>query len=174
MTTIPLELADTGDIVGFETGGDFGRLIGLGQFLWDRQNPWRSVHHVGVLTKASPHPGVAVVTQAARKVDSAFLDEIGGGCPYTIFRCPPEVDRERVAHQALSLVGDPYGVLTICSIALNILTPRQVPVPSFREDGTFICSALAAYCLHAGGWEHELVASNVYGVMPSQIAEALA
>ena len=180
MTAINLADARPGDIVAFETGGIFGRLIQLGQWLRRSDRRYRRFHHIAVIVdydgcgnegRASPHNWLCV--QAARHVDIASLGQAASrGCPFTVFACPPDVDRSLVIAQARALVGIEYGVLTIVSIGVDILTPRSLRV-SFRAGGdpTLICSALGALCLHAGGWLHEW--QDIYQVTPADLVGAL-
>lgn len=176
-----MNLADAqpGDLIAFETRGIFGRLIQLGQWLKRSDRRYRRYHHIAVLVDQvanTPHgpadPANWLAVQAARRVDVAHVDEIARGCPFTVFACPKGVARSKVVVQADKFVGIEYGVLTIVSIALNILTPRFLRV-SFRAGGdpTLICSALGALCLHAGGWLHEW--PDFYQVTPADLVGAL-
>lgn len=181
MSAIPLASAQPGDIVAFESKGLFGSLIGLGQWIRHKDRRYRRFHHIAVITSYASAPSMLGVkdpqnwmcTQAARRVDERRLSEIGNGCPYTVFACPPGVSREYVVAQATQLVGAEYGVLSILSIALNILTPSFFHLPSIREDGTWICSALGAWALHAGGWRVEAIQRNIYEVTPADLVGAL-
>jgi hypothetical protein len=172
--TITLAEAAPGDIVAFETKGFFGRLIQLGQWLRRKDRSDRRFHHIAVLREQIPNtpdpadPKNWVVVQAAKRVDRAYVDAVAGGRPYVVLSCPPGVNRELVLAEADAQLGAEYGVLTIVSIAFNVLTPFRI---GLRADATWICSALGAWCLHRGGWGQQW--PDVYSVTPADLVGAL-
>lgn len=170
MTTVPLAQARPGDIVACETKSTFGRLIGFGQWLRRADRSARRFHHIGVLVTPGATERTAEVVQAARRVDVATVAEAAGGGAYVVVSCPPGVDRAKVVAQARACVGERYGVLSIVSIVVSLLAPKGV---TFRRPGTWICSALGAWSLHAGGWLGLNGAGDVYSITPAELVEAL-
>jgi hypothetical protein len=67
-------------------------------------------------------------------------------------------------------VGAEYGFGSIASIVVTELSPRPVRF-DFRRGGTWICSALGAEALRAGGWYHQW--PDIYQVRPAQLYSAL-
>jgi hypothetical protein len=183
MPIIPLSEAQPGDLVAFNTRGMFGRLIQLGQWLRRADRPFRRWHHIAVIVDHFPDatghgsdgdpadPASWIVVQAARRVDKVWLDDVSPNRPFAVLRCPDGVNRSEVVAQANALIGAKYGILSVLSIAFNLLTPKFVHV-DWRRDSTWICSALGAWCLHAGGWLHPW--SSIYEVLPADLAVALA
>lgn len=180
--SISLGDAQPGDIIGFQRRDAFGILIGIGQRLRHPGKAWRPytrIHHIAVVEKYAPvttpedkdDPQNWVCIQAARRVDRDTVENIANGQPFVVMKLPPEVWRACVVEQAEDLVGTDYGVLSIVSIALNVLTPSWLHI-DFRRARTVICSALGAICLHAGGWLHSW--GDFYEVMPCELIEALA
>ena len=90
----------------------------------------------------------------------------GGGCE--IVPLPAGVDRAKVLEFLRAQVGRKYGFVTIASILITIIGPSflNVMVPD-----TWICSAVVAEGLRAGGWIHNW--PDVYQVSPAQLSEAL-
>ena len=79
-----------------------------------------------------------------------------------------DADRLQVVDWAISVVGRPYGYLTIASIALDLLSPAFF---HFRSGETLICSQLAAKALEHGGWRCPKIDTS--HVMPSDLAKWL-
>jgi hypothetical protein len=63
--------------------------------------------------------------------------------------------------------GYKYGWFTIASIAWNIITPR---IMDFHRNGTFICSALVAQCMLAGGYPLP-ISIDLDQVSPAELAQ---
>ncbi len=78
-------------------------------------------------------------------------------------------DPNTIVAQAHKIVGAKYGFMTIASIVVNLLTPKWIRFPDFRRGTTFICSAAAAWCLHAGGADIETY--DIYQIFPTELYE---
>lgn len=169
MTTrigIPLDQAQPGDIVAYETPGDFGRLIGVYQTLRRDLKPYSKWHHIAVVVEAGAGVKTKVV-QAARRADTVgILEPVSDEDDIIVLPCPPGVDRAKVVEQANALVGSNYAVLSILSIVA--LYPLKL---SLRRDGTWICSAAGAECLHAGGFIYPW--RDMATVVPAELVRAL-
>lgn len=153
-----------GWIVFAHSNGLAGRLIRLGEWLrWRRGAYW---NHVAILSECE---GEWRVIQAdIRGVNEAPLDSIG---KYQMFPPPQGCDPTAVLQfaQEAVRVKSKYGLLSILSIAVDILTPNWFP--EIRRDNTYICSALVGEALRFGGWLHTW--GSVYTVTPSQLWEAM-
>lgn len=165
-------LPQPGSIIFCHSKGLVGWFIRLGQRL---RSPLSDAYwnHVAIMAYPGSDGRPRVIQAGGRGVEYAPLRDLD--CEYVevptenfagILRTP--VDREAVVQQAHALVGDHYGWLTIASIILNLLTPKWLRVPAFRRGGTFICSALAAWCLHAGGADLDVY--DIYQVSPAELA----
>ncbi len=81
---------------------------------------------------------------------------------------PVGVDTELQLDFLHNQIGSRYGFLTAVSIVFTLLLPRFINV---MLPNTWICSALAAEGLRAGGWLHNW--PDLYQVTPAQLFEAL-
>jgi len=111
-----------------------------------------------------------VVGQAeARGVTlGATLATVAPGGSYEIVPVPAGVDRAKELEFLRAQVGRRYGFVTIASILITILTPVFLNV---MASDTWICSAVTAEGLRAGGWIHNW--PDIYQVNPAQLADAL-
>lgn len=190
---IPLADAQPGDLVFVQSKGFFGFIIRIGQRLqvlgvfrgvlsyvarrrWSELTRLCKWSHVAVLEGFMPQgtqdrgdPRNWIVRQAAAKgIDTAYLDEVGGvGAKRIVIPLSAwvavdgsPVSRDRVLAFVTSCRAE-YGVLTILSIVLNLFTPKLVDI---RREGTLICSALAACALWTGG--ADAAAADVYQISP--------
>lgn len=167
-----VEIPEPGDIIFCHSKGLVGWFIRLGQRM---RSPLSDAYWNHVAIMAYPDPdGTPRVIQAAgagveylplRHLDCEYIAVSAERFPGVLSAA---VDRDAVVNQAHALVGDHYGWLTILSIIVNILTPKWFHFPAFRRGGTFICSALAAWCLHAGG--ADINAYDIYQVTPAELA----
>ena len=180
-TTIPtVSLSDTrvGDAVFCHSTGMIGKAIRLGQRLHGFAPEYRVWNHIAWLDEPIYEGGKIVdwhVGQAIGKgVDNThLLSSVAPGGHYEIIPLDafPTIDgkplnRDRVIDTLRAEVGQEYGYLTIAAEVFNILTPEAINI-DFRKDGTWICSGLYAYALHAGGGA---VRGDLYHVMPAEIA----
>lgn len=145
-----------------------GWAIRLGERLRFRSGDF--YNHVAVLDHQLPTGDWVVVQAVARGVAKGRLSEIapGGSCAVVAV---PNVARTRVVGFARSQLGKEYGWLSVVSVALQVLLPRRFPLPAFRSDRTWICSALAAEAARFGGWLHDW--PTIYRVVPSELYAAL-
>ena len=152
--------AKAGDIVVAHSKGIFGWLIRFGT-----RSRW---NHAAIIVEAGDDPLVAQAE--ARGVVTARLSTVAPGGYTAILPCPAGVDRHSVVEFAMDQVNTPYGFFTILSIAITILTPIFIHI-NFRRGDTYICSALAAFALLAGGWMKKW--PDFYQVSPAKLAVAL-
>lgn len=166
-------LPDPGDIIFFHSNGFVGSMIRLGERLRHPTQPhW--TNHVGVVVEPGASGFPRIVQAGASGVAYAYLKDIDASYQVVATERFPSVteyavDRASVVEQAHALVGAKYGWLTIISIILNVLTPKWIRVPDFRRGTTYICSAAAAWCLHAGGADIDTY--DIYQIMPSELRE---
>lgn len=155
-----------GDCVLADTRGAYGRLIQFGQALrWKRHSRW---HHGAIVTQIDPDGQVWCV-QMAKHGEKVKIEEIAPGRPLKIIPCPKGVDRKKSVDYANKIVGTDYGILTIVSIAITILTPGAFRI-DFRHEGTLICSAAVARSWEHGGWDCPV---DPFSITPAQIDELL-
>lgn len=140
-----------GDLVLAHSKGLFGWLIRLAESI--RWHPQRYWNHAAIVVEVADEK-VFVVQMGRRCVRSRLMDVAPGGV-IGVRPAPPGIDVRRAVAYAERLVGTDYGILTLFSIALNLLTPRFLHVDFRRADhgqGTLICSALVARAWEHGGW----------------------
>jgi hypothetical protein len=148
-------------------------MIRLGEWLrHPTESSW--ANHVGVIVEPGIDRLPRIVAAGARGVAYAYLKDIDAEYEVVSARSfmgnmGGVIDPQRVVEQAHELVGAKYGWLTITSIVLNILTPKWLRVPIVRRGSTYICSAAAAWCLHAGGGLIMDALGDVYQIMPSEL-----
>lgn len=170
-------LPQPGDMLFFHSAGFVGRMIRLGERLRHPTQPhW--VNHVGVCVEPDGDGLPRIVQAGASGVAYAYLKDIDAAYDIVEAERFPVIgddptwglpDRISIVAQAHDLVGAKYGWLTIISIVLNVLTPKWIRVPDFRRGTTYICSAAAAWCLHAGGADIDTY--DIYQIMPSELRE---
>lgn len=169
--------------IGFSHGiGIVADAIRLDQRLCG--DPDWQVNHAFILDSPIMDGGIVIdwyVIQAeghgvtGRRLDGtpfhrAKLTQVAPGGYYEILTPPPDVNLSNVVAFAKQEVGAEYGFFSIASLVITELTPRYVRF-DFRQDGSWICSALAAEALRAGGWLQRW--PDVYQVRPSQLRAAL-
>ena len=102
-------------------------------------------------------------------MNAAKLTSVG---EFYIQGLPEGVDAERVIKFHESQMGSKYSILSILSILIDIITPNFFP--EFRRDRTWVCSALVAEGLRAGGWFTEKSNwGSIYTVTPSQLFDSM-
>lgn len=94
--------------------------------------------------------------------------EIFSPPPYGRIRRPSSFSTEKQLEFLRSQVGAKYGYLTILSIVTTLVLPNFINV---MLPNTWICSALAAEALRAGGWIHNW--PDIYQTNPAQLYEVL-
>ena len=155
-----------GDIVFAHGKGFISRAIRLAERLRFQKNDahW---NHVAVITATGPR-GYRIVQAESRGVTAGWFkspDEIAE--KVEVVKCPAP-DRAKMIAFANGEVGATYGFLTIASIAVSYVVPWWITV---RLPGTWVCSALGAESLRAGGWVHRW--DDIYQVSPAQLYEAV-
>ena len=159
-----------GDVIFAHAKKDFiGRAIQLAERLrWNGGARW---NHAAIITDVDKVAGKIQIVQAeSRGVTCKWFNSPGDIAPngqvLVIRRRQP--DYLKSVEFAKAQVSDPYGYLTILSIAVNIVAPWFLTV---RKPGTWICSALVAESLRAGGWLHDW--QDIYMVSPAQLYDAV-
>jgi hypothetical protein len=159
-----------GDVIFAHAKKDFiGRAIQLAERLrWNGGSLW---NHAAIITDVDKVAGKIQIVQAeSRGVTCKWFNSPGDIAPnghvLVIRRRQP--DYLKSVEFAKSQVSDPYGYLTILSIAVSIVAPWFLTV---RKPGTWICSALVAESLRAGGWLHDW--QDIYMVSPAQLYDAV-
>lgn len=157
-----------GDLVFAHSNGIMGRIIRLGERIRFRKGvQW---NHVAIIDRMMEDGDWLIIQAEARGVTKdKRLSSIAPGGRYKVVRLPSGISRQKVLDFAHDQVGSRYGWLTILSIAIDILTPFWVP--SFRTRNSWICSAISAEALRAGGWIHEW--SDIYLVTPTMLHQAV-
>ena len=154
-----------GSIGVAHTPGAMGRLIRFGEAIrLHRGSHW---NHAFIVSDQVGETGSPYIIQAQIKgvTDSMTLEELPG--EYHIFSLPKGGNRARVLRFAKAQVGISYGLFTIVSIAIDILTWNWSP--SFRagRKQSWICSALAFESLRFGGYLRNVV--DIYEVTPAEL-----
>ena len=163
---IDLEQAQAGDLVFCHSKGIIGRAIRLGE--WIRWRGGSAHNHVAVLDTKQLDGWTVIQAEARGVTAGSKLATIAPGGSYVIVQAPEGVDRDKVLAFARGQVGDCYGYVAIASVIVTILTPWFVNV---TLPFTWICSAVSAESLRAGGWIHRW--GSVESVTPAQLWEAL-
>jgi len=172
MTDCVFNLAPTEIGMGYtgyaKTTGQVGRLIRIGERIKLHHSTYNHVFTVIgtgdtyediIVVQATPVHGIIVsklteISQAAMIID--------------LLPPPRGCSGEKVAEFANNQVGDPYDILTIACIALDVLTPEWFV--AFRRPGSWICSALGGEALRFGGFYLDL--GDIYTITPQQLFDA--
>jgi len=99
----------------------------------------------------------------------AKLSSVAPGGYYEVVAPPSGINLADVVGFAREEVGAEYGFFSIASLVIDQISPKWFP--AFRRRDTWICSALAAEALRAGGWLHDW--DDVYQVRPAQLRAAV-
>lgn len=157
-----------GDIGFARTKGLMGHLIRIGEYVKFRSCDFN--HTFVVVGTGQTYDAVWVVQAELRGVTLRRLSELLPDASEIHFLAPPpEAKPLKVAEFALAQLGDPYGVLTIACIALDIITPDTFV--AFRREGSWICSALSAEALRYAGWYFDF--GDIYIVTPTALWKAM-
>jgi len=155
-----------GDAILANTKGLYGRIIQFGQKLkWSGHSKW---HHAAIVTDIDSN-GQVWVFQMARHGEIVKLEDVAPGREIKIIPCPDGVNRADAVAYAKILVGTDYGILTIVSIAINVLTPGSIRF-DLRHEGTLICSAAVARCWEHGDW---YCPTDPFTITPAEIDQIL-
>lgn len=172
-----------GSLVFCHSQGFIGKAIRLGEWLRFRKGDF--YNHVAILKepvglKPKLINGTVVdwlvddwiVIQAESRgvTETGLLSTVAPGGSYQVVKIPGADGRKVVAF-AQSQVGSKYGWLSILSLALRILTPKWLMLPSLRSYRTWICSALGGEAVRYAGWLRDW--PDVYAVTPSELYAAI-
>lgn len=157
-----------GDIGWAHTNGLMGRLIRVGEAVRGKKgSEW---NHQFIVDSPVPAEDDWFVVQATLQgvTNTGRLSEFP---KYHVEHPPIGVDPERVLLFARAQVGVEYSLMTILTIALDIVTWDWFP--SFRGSRlqSWICSAVVNESLRFAGWLHDFV--NIYTVTPQDGWDAL-
>lgn len=156
-----------GDIVFAHTTGLLGRAIRLGERLrWNEHaSRWNHACVVSRVTKGETYVIEATLKGVIESPLSKYQDCM-------VIAPPVEVDVAKVVTFHKAQLGSKYGVLSIFCIMTDLVTGNWVP--SFRRDGSWICSALTAEGLRYGGWfTPDSNFGDIYTPTPAQVWQAL-
>lgn len=159
-----------GTLVFVHSHGLAGKAIRLGE--WLRFRDGRFWNHVAIVSdQTCPCSSPRVIQAEGHGVtDTACLSTIAPGGQYEEVIVPDAWDEDILAF-AKTQVGKKYGWLSIVSIAVQIILPRWLTLPSLRSESTWICSALAGESARVGGWLHDW--PDIYRVVPSELYAAI-
>lgn len=160
--------AAPGSLVFCHSTGLIGRAIRLGERLRFRTGAF--YNHVAIIadTDADPH---VIQAEASGVTSNGTLSSVAPGGSYLIYPLPDGVDPAKVLRFARSQVGLSYGWLSILSLAIQILVPKWIHLPSFRSERSWICSAMGGESIRFGGWLWNW--GDIYKVVPSELYAAL-
>jgi len=156
-----------GDIVFARSSGLAAKLIRVGERIKfkGKGDIW---NHVCVVDRIVD--GKVYVLQATPKgvTNDKTIDTIGD---YLVIEPPMYVDKVAMSTFGRSQLNAPYGWTSILTCIFDLWTPSWFP--SIRRPGSFICSALVAETLRAGGWftPHSNW-PDIYVVTPSELFTA--
>lgn len=157
-----------GDVIFAHGRGFLSRAIQIAEKV--RLKSGKHPNHAAIIVDVDKLGQVRIVQATSKGVTSLWYsspkDLAPGGNVVVVPRpCPDWLAAVDFANEQ---VGMKYGYLTIFSIAVSIIAPWFLTI---RRPGTWICSALVAQSLLAGGrmdtWP------DVYQVTPAQLYEAV-
>jgi len=155
-----------GDLVFCHSKGLISKAIRLGELIrWRSGATW---NHVAIIDSVDGNDITVIQAEAHGVTDDKQLSTISPGGRYLVVPSPAGVDRAKLLAFARQEVGASYGFVSIASLIINILSPGWITV---RWTNSWICSAVSAEALRAGGWLHRW--SDIYQVSPAQLALAL-
>ena len=156
----------SGDLVFCHSKGIISRAIRLGELIrWRSGATW---NHVAIIDSVDGNSATVIQAEAHGVTNDKQLSSVSPGGHYLVVSPPDGIDRNRLLAFARQEVGASYGFISIASLVINILSPGWI---SFRWTNSWICSAISAESLRAGGWLHRW--SDVDQVTPAQLAEAI-
>lgn len=85
-----------------------------------------------------------------------------------VFVKAPTITRTRAIQYATRQVINKYGVLTIASILVGLLSPRFIRIDFRKDDNSLICSGLVARSWEHGGWT---CPTTPFQITPAELAE---
>lgn len=158
----------SGDLVFCHSNGMISRLIQFGQRIRWKKN--YQYNHTAILDTWDDARGEWTVIQAEGKgvTRGRRLSQIAPGGKLVIVPLPDGANRSDFLFFLRSQVGQKYGFITDICIGFNILSPRVIRI-DFRQNGTWICSAVIAAGLWFSGWEPSANIPDVYQVTPAEL-----
>ncbi len=141
-------VARPGDFILTHSSGIYGSLIRFGEAMryWGRDKVFAHWSHAAIFVNDAGDIVEALGGGVQRRNISVYH-----GTEYVVVHLPPTttpLDRQQAVEFAEFCLNDPYGWLTIVSVALCLLTGAKF---SFGVDGQQICSALVARCIERIG-----------------------
>ena len=160
-----------GDLVLAHGTGLVSRIIRFGQWLRPSWRPYRYWNHAAIVV--AELDGVVKCVQMARRCEIVTLDQVSPGGKIEVRPIPNGVDRLRAIDWALqqARASRPYSIITILSIALQILTPKWLDVDFHENRPALICSALVARAWEHGGWD---CPTDPFQITPAELARITA
>ena len=151
-----------GDIGFAHTKGIMGRLIRFGEMLKGKRG--KEWNHQFVVDRQINGEWYIIQAKFSGVSDSCKLDDVAPGGYFMTVAPPRECDRAKILEFNRAQVGATYSVLTILSIAIDIVTWNWVPalMNSYRQS--WVCSGLVNESLRYAGWLHQWV--DLYTVTP--------
>ena len=138
-----------GDAVFAHTHNPYGAMIRFAQAV--RWWKYRSWNHMAIVESVDANGQVWVI-QMARRCERVRIEDVAPGGHVKVIPCPKTVNCEEAVAYAQRQLGTKYGVLTIFSIAINIMLPAFFRF-DIRIADTLICSALVARSWEHGSWD---------------------
>ena len=161
---------ESGDLVFCTSKGLIGASIRWAQRR-EFSETYSKFNHVAILKRGVDGEWYVTQAEAAGVTDDKKLESVAPGGNYVVVPLPNSVDRNKFLEFAQSQVGSSYGFSTILSCALDMLLPDRI---CLRKSGTWICSGLVAGSLMYGGFVGAQAWPDLYTVIPSDIASAVA
>jgi len=154
-----------GDVGLSHSNGLMGRAIRFGERIrWgERPSHW---NHAFVVDRVEGDKVYVIQAEPSGVTNDKTIDTVG---EYELITPPSNVNVDNMLTFARSQVGSRYGWLSILSIVFDIATPSWFW--SVRRPHTWICSALVAESLRAGGWIVDW--GDIYCVTPAQVKQSL-
>ena len=155
---VPSEYAP-GDFILTHSSGLFGRLIRLGESLryWGEDAKYARWNHAALIVSVEGELIEALSTGVVRSPISRYTPT-----EYYLIHLHEDDadsrDRQQAVAYATYCLGERYSWLTICNIALALLTGCKF---TFGIDGQVICSGLVARCLERTSVIFDGAASNI-------------
>lgn len=155
-----------GDAVFARTSNFYGALIRFGQALrWWKFRLW---NHMAIVDSVDPD-GTVWVIQMSKHCVRIKLQDVAPKGHVKIISAPDDVNREMAIRWANKQLGTEYGILTIISIAINLILPNPIRF-DIRTSDTLICSALVARAWEHGGWD---CLTDPFQITPAEFDGAL-
>jgi len=172
MTDCVFNLAPSEIGMGFtgyaKTDGQVGRLIRIGERIKFHHATYNHVFTV-IGTGDTYEDIIVVQATPVHGIIVSKLTEISQSAMIIDLLPPPKgCNGGKVAEFANNQVGDPYGLLTIACIAIDVITPEWFV--AFRRPGSWICSAIGGEALRFGGFYLDL--GDIYTITPQQLFDA--